>query len=241
MSTEVVLVSGPAPAGGFAVPGTEQVIDASFAAGRVSLRPDEYQFNGRIMGHYSATFVVQGIATASIASVVLAMRNIDSTALLVIKRVRHSAVVTAALTTGIVDMDLAVGRGLTAAYTTSAGTSPAVANDTAKTRQSMGPSILGTAGVQVTNAAAGLTGTPVGFAVDGQALSAWGLAPISGTAAVIGAASNPVTAFDTTQQGQHPLVLRANEALLFRHITALGGTGALKHFLSIDWLEAVAY
>jgi hypothetical protein len=232
---DVVVTGGGVPAGSPNTP-SDLVIDATFGAARMSLRPDDYQVANRIMGHYSAAGFTAATLSAA-GGIMAAFRYGDVSSVAVIKRVRVAAAVVAAVTAQQVDCDLIVARSYTVRDLTSATVVP-VTGDTGKMRQGMGPSLLATlagGNFDVASAAAGLTGGTK--TVDASPIAS---APVPLVAFTAGAASPWITLYDCNQSGQHPLVLKANEGILVRNTTVIG-TGTLRYYVVIDWLEAAGY
>lgn len=228
--SDVTLTSGKPSAGTTAVEGTEQLVDASFGAARISTRPLEYAFNGRTMGHYTlaaATGLTTGIAAAG---AVYSFRWADATSLACVFRVEINAAVTTAFTTAQpVDCDLVVCRAFTASDT--GGTALTPAGQFQKMRTNMGTSVVGD--VRIATAAALGAGTKT---ADAQAI---GIAAFPGNA--IGVVGTPADLLNVTANGQHPLLLALNEGFNVRVVTAQGAVGVVKYYIRVDWAEVVGY
>lgn len=216
-------------------PGISEEVDPTFRAGRVSLRPLEYQtIQGKILGHYSAVATNTASAFAA-ASNQAAFRWGDPTNFCVIQRVWAAVnVVTAVTAQATGPLQLFIARQYSARDATAATSVAFTASGTNRLRGIMSGSLIGVNGnFDVGNVAAGVTGgtkvvdtNPIGFI------------PLSGLVTIGTSVSGDLYKWD--KLGGHPIVLAANEGLLVQNTTLLA-TGTVSLTIGIEWAEVAAF
>src|SRR5207302_1575911 len=109
-TTAVVSFSGVQPVTVTAIPG--QALDPTFNAARVAIRPLDYQNLGQFLGHYSVAKNTSTTVSIGAGGTLAYLRWTDSSRYCVPLKVRVSAVVASAISTGtIVDVGLFQGHG----------------------------------------------------------------------------------------------------------------------------------
>jgi hypothetical protein len=226
--------------GGQPVPGTpatagyEQVVDGTFGASRVAIKPDDHVFGGVARGHYrvaAPSGLTTGLASGSL---LFSFRYGDPTSVAVLKKIHVYGSVTTAFTTGQpVDIDAITVRGWTASDT--AGTPILLGSNTNKLRGNMAPSTIAISGdIRVATAAAiaaGATKTPdvnpfaIAAVVGGSALGVAGFADL----------------YKLDSFGAHPPVFAANEGFNLRLVTAQGAAGVVKYYIDVEWAELAGF
>src|SRR4051812_6574072 len=83
----------------------EMQVDASFQAGRVTLRPLDYVVGGIIGGHYSAAMPTGAVTGRTAADVIMACRWASSSKTFVLKRLSVAATITTAQAATVQDID----------------------------------------------------------------------------------------------------------------------------------------
>src|SRR5207302_1411737 len=98
--------------GGVIQQGVEQAVDPTFNAARVAIRPLDYQNLGQFLGHYSVAKNTSTTVSIGAGGTLAYLRWTDSSRFCVPLKVRVSAVVASAISTGtIVDVGLFQGHG----------------------------------------------------------------------------------------------------------------------------------
>lgn len=229
--SDVVLTSGKPSGTTTAVEGTECLIDPTFGALRITTRPLEFAANGRIMGHYALAAATGGTNVIAGGGVIFSFRWTDSSSIAVVYRVEVNAGVTAAFTLGQpLDCDLIVARAFTASDTGGTALTPTGQSNKMRTGL-MTSSLLADARIATTAALGAGTKT-----LDAQAL---GIAAFAGSAA--GSVGTPTDLIFTAANGEHPLVLAANEGFNLRIITTQGAAGAVKYYVRVNWAETPGF
>lgn len=219
------------------VPGIEQVVDSASGAARISLRPTDYIFEGRVLGHYrlaSATGAIGASATNDVMPFFSFRWGNNGAAFAVIERISVGwALSTAFITqTSVIDADCIILRQFTAV---SGGTLllPSTTNAfTNLVSSTMNQSLVAAIRISTT-ASLGNTGT-----LDDQPFGC-GCFNYNNH---IGDAVAPLDIYKVTANEQHPLVIGANEGFTVRIITGWSGsTGVGSYYVTIDWAEIVGY
>jgi hypothetical protein len=206
----------------------------TFRAQRSVMRPVDHG----AFGHYSYGGF-SGIIPAALAanSEIYQFRWTDATRLCVIRKVRIAACVTTTFfAAGVpVQIDLVKATGWSAAGTGGTAVSPAA---TLKKRTSMGSSLVASGDMRIATTAALGAGTKTLEANSLQAIVAAG--PI--TASLNGEIIAPGTILWQAEvgDGEHPLVLVANEGFVIRSV-AVPATGTWQIAVQVDWAEVTAY
>jgi hypothetical protein len=210
----------------------------SDSAAHASVRPPAFG----ALGAYSKG-LTSGIIppTGAVGALIWALRWTDATRFALIERIRVSAVVNAAVTAGVpYNLQLFLCRGFTVAPTTSIGTTGTFTTANAKRRTAMGSSLM--SGIWIVGAvAAGMTGQTLAQDTDPLSVIAGGIA----AAAPIGAqvfGPNPTDIWNCAGlDGQHPIILAANEGLSIVAPLAGPATGSHQIAVDVDWMEVAAY
>lgn len=225
-------------------------VDPTFMAARIALRPGEYVTNGRTLGHY-AVAQRSGELAATIGALghLASIRWPDTTAYLVLMRLKVGWSISAAVTTAVeMNMRAIIARGFTVDFTTAAtAISMSAVSNTNKMRASMGASLMGTAGprISTTTVQSGqtLTADAAPFA-----MHVWpGITSIAQTAAAatvnmaLGTAGAMATLYEYTSLAQHPVVLSANEGIIVQPVTAGPASGTFAIYTQWEWAEVEVY
>lgn len=237
MPTSGKLVGGTPSASSIGVEGVEQVVDATFGASRISLRPTDYIFQGKVLGHYRIASVTGAILASSTNDVMpfFSFRwGNNSSAFAVIERISVGwALSTAFITqTSVIDADCIILRQFTAVAGGTLllpSTTSALTNMVSST---MNQSMVAAIRISTTGTL-GNTGTlddnPFGcgcFNYNNH----------------IGEAVATTDIYKVTAADQHPLVIGTNEGFTVRIITGwIGGTGVGSYYVTIDWAEVSGY
>jgi hypothetical protein len=215
----------------------EQQVDPTYQAGRVSLRPLEWQSNsgGAQGGHFglaAETGLTTGIAAGG---AIFSFRWTDSARVAVIHRILVGAVITTAYGTAQeVSADAVVVRGFTASDT--GGTAISMSANSGKKRSNMASSLVGDLRIATTAALSAGTGT-----ADTNAFGYW-IAAGGGTAFnSIGSQSGMSPLFQPLPGMEHAVVLSQNEGFRVRIPFAQGASGVVRYAINVDWAEAPAY
>lgn len=206
----------------------------AFRALRIVSKPIDHG----VLGHYSCGLFT-GILPAALAagSEIFQFRWVDGTRLAMIRRITISASVsTTMFAVGVpVQVDLVKATGWTGQGTGGTGLTLGAA---LKTRTSMGSSLLGAGDVRIATTAALGAGTKSLEATPLSAICSGG--PI--TASLNGTIFQPNTELWVAQigDGDHPLILAANEGIVVRS-AAVPGTGTWTVGIRIQWAELTAF
>lgn len=199
-------------------------VDATFRAGRVSMRPPE------VLTWLSVSAQSGAMTGVAAASAVFSLRN-TGTNLLMIRRIGIGAVLTTAFTTAQkLDYSIALARSFTVAD--SGGTAIALTGSNAKHRTSL--ATLTTNDCRIATTTALTAGTKTLDANRMGMVAFWGGA--------IGATLNPVTDnLFSHNTGDYPLVLANNEGVNIMNETLMGATGVVALYVNIEFAEATAF
>jgi hypothetical protein len=218
--------------GGVVVPGVELGVDPTFQAGRVSIRPYDYQIGGQILGHYRIAGTTAAIAPAG-NGVMWNFRWADPSRFAVIMRLSAAVSVVTAVTPQRTDpIVCTIQRQYSASETVNVTSLTPTAN-TGKARVNMGTSLVSQ--IAVASAAAGLSGGTK--TADAQAVSA--LAMVNLGAIGSGALQDDLIRYD--QLGMHPLVLSTNEGITLSWGATTLATGTVEITVICAWAEVVTF
>lgn len=236
MSTPVKIVGGTPAPGTSGVPGIEQLTDASFGASRESLRPADYAFQGRVLGHYRVG-APTGLFTAplSAAAAVFSFRWTDSSSFAVLERITVGYDMTTAFAAAqVVDLDCIIQRGFTSSDTGGTVLLPSSANaGTNRVRASMSQSTIGDLRISAT--------TALGAGTKTADSNPFGAAPMINTN-TSGSGQANIDLYKLDTFGQHPIVFTTNEGFNVRNVTAWAGVASVgKYFVTVDWAEVEGY
>jgi hypothetical protein len=216
-----------------------QQIDPTFYAGRVSLKPLEYQAAGGVQGgHYRlATSYSSTAAKPAAGSDIFSLRWADPTKLFVLKRfLLYVATTTTYTASAVQDAALYKATGFTAAASSGTAVSIAVGGKLQSSRMAISGIATGGTGLAWISSGDLLTvGTrtldtyPVGY---GAWLNA--ITTIN--------APSALTLFDSSGPYDHPVVLGLNEGLVLQ--TPIGNgqaAGVSKFTVIMDWAEVPSF
>jgi hypothetical protein len=210
---------------------TEGIVDPTYGAQRVVLKPSEYNFGGFQGGHYRVARVVAGVTGFGAAALMLSFRWTLPTAEALIKRVTVGVGVTTAFTAGqVVDFDLIKSTGFTASDT--GGTAVSLASGTNKLRTKwMNTSQV--ADFREAAAAAIVAGTKTfDTSPIGQGTIAAG--PTGATSVGLG---GMIDLYKEDAVAEHPFMLTVNEGFNVRLGIALGAAGVIRFSYIVEWAE----
>lgn len=232
---EVKIVGGVPYPGTTGTPGVEQIIDGTFGASRVSLRPLDYQTGGQILGHYRVASLTGLTTSIAAGGAIFSFRFAPGTSnFAVVERVSVAAVITTAFTAGQpVDADVVIVRAFTASD--SGGTALAPLGSSNKVRTSMGNSLASDVRIATTAALGAGTG-----AADAAAFGI-GVASQTNAVGTGGGVNGSGDLYSLNMNAAHPIVLQNNEGFRVRVVTAQGSTGVVKYYIAAEWAEVVGY
>jgi hypothetical protein len=218
-------------------PQMPMIVDPTFYAGRMALKPHEYQFPGFTGGHYRAVGLTSAIANAANAVLLdFFFSPSNNNILALIKRIRAHLYVATAVTAQRLDpLVCTMQRGYTAQSVTNATALVLTANNAKMRTTPMGTPI---AKIGMANAAAGITGgTKTADA------NPFGIAPLSGSAAIagVGTGSAWVDLYKAESHGDHPPLLMPNEGFTVANGATAVATGTVITAVEVEWLEALQF
>jgi hypothetical protein len=233
MPQKTNVVGGVPSAGTVGTAGYEQVIDGTFNASRVSLKPDDHVVGGTVHGHYRVAAPSGLTTTLAGGALLFSFRYGDPGTVAVLKRIQVYAAVTTAFTTAQpVDVDAISVRGWTT--NDSAGTAISVLANSNKARSNMGTSTITASGdLRIATAAAitaGATKTPDA--------NAFAIGAIGGSALGVGGF---IDLYKLDAFGGHPQVYALNEGFNLRIVTTQGSTGVVKYYVAVEWAELAGF
>lgn len=206
------------------ITGSVQRIDATFQAGRASLRPPEV-----------LSWVSVGVATGSITGLaaggaIFSLRNLSAN-LLLIRRVGVGFICSTAFTTAQrVEFALQVARAFTASDTS--GTAVAITGSNCKHRSSLG--VLTSVDCRVAAAAVLTAGA--------KALDANYIGLQAGFVGAVGAGIAPAQDnLLSHNAGDYPIILAQNEGINIINAFAMGAAGVGNAYINLELAEAVAF
>lgn len=215
-------------------PGVSEEVDPTFAAGRVSQRPLEFNNQGGTIlgGHYSLANKTGAATVIAAAGSIWSVRHADPSRFHIPLRIKAAFVINTAFTTSqIVDLDVVRVTAFTAAD--SGGTAITIGNS-ARKRSNMNPSLVNDMRIATTAALTNGTGT-----ADANPFAIGVTGPMQANNA-IGAFSPMVTIYELGPV-DHPIVLTANEGLRIRLATTMGAAGVGAFNVQYEWAEVPNY
>ncbi len=216
--------------GGVVAPGPELIVDPSFGAARVSIRPLEYVQGGTVLGHYRVAAPTGAFAGAAAGSAIWSFRWTDTKSYAVLLRIDVGLVITTAFTTAqALDVDAIIQRAFTVAD--SGGTLLTPTQNSGKNRVIMGTTLVNDVRVATTAALTAGTKTPDA--------SAFAIAALPQTNAL--GTGSQVNLYKWDALGQHPIVFGVNEGFNVRNVTALGAAGVVKIYIATEWAEIPSF
>ena len=234
---DAFIIEGGAPQNtSFGVPGNAQVVDATFGAGRVTLKPNEFINQGVGGGHYRAAAASGLLTGVGAGGAVFSMRWAPpngSAPLFLLKRVQLAWIVTTAYTAAqITDWDIVRCTAFTAADTGGAALTPFTGNNNKVRSGLMATSVIADMRVSTTAALGAGTKTqdanPFGYLPTG-------MQPAANTAFSTGV--GPTDIYAENILNEHPEMFAANEGFNIRAVTAMGAVGVVKLYVTVEWAE----
>jgi hypothetical protein len=228
--------------GGVVQIGPELVVDPTFNAARVALRPLDYANMGQILGHYRATGVTGASVSISAGGIISSLRWPDPQRFLVLNSIQVSVCTNTSVTTStVVDLGAYICRGFTADDT--GGTAISLVGNYQKNRAVMGSSLVNSLRIGTTGAIASGTRTQDAVPFAASAFPMLMAVTATGTAVASppGMACPVVDLYRWNAFGQHPIVLGYNEGIELCEITAGPASGSLKWYITWDWAEVVLF
>jgi hypothetical protein len=221
--------------GGATQPGSELVVDPTFNAARVVMKPLEYANLGQILGHYRAVCTSGSVLSLTGPAVVNSLRWTDPSRFFVLLRLEANLSIPSTITTGVVqDVAAYVFRGSTGNSSGAGSSTVDFTGNKQKLRASMGSSLVGelrTIGTTTAlTACAGKTNDGVPFGAG--AFSLWPDIRTAGSAPIA-----PLILYKVDSFGQHPIVLACNEGIEIQDTTTNNTTGAIKFYFTYEWAE----
>lgn len=233
---DTIIKSGPAPTTSFGTALQPLVVDSTFGAGRVVLKPDEFNFGSFNGGHFRAGQVSGALTGAGAASTVFSMRWALSPGLFLLKRLSIGLALTTAFTAGqLLDYDVVRVSNFTAADTGGTSLLPFSTGINKKRTQTMSNAQVSDMRISSTAALAAGTKTqdanPFGFTM---------VEPINlavPTATAQGGFMPMVDLYVQNENAEYPQMFGNNEGFNIRNITAMGAAGVIKLYVVVDWAE----
>jgi len=233
---DLVLKGGAPNSTTIGVPFTPLMVDATYNAARVTLKPDEYNFGSFNGGHYRTAQVSGALTGVGAAGAVFSMRWANTNGLFLLKRLLVGYAITTAFTAGqLVDFDVVRDSAFTAADTGGTALTPFIGNNAKKRSSTMATSQV--ADMRISSTAALGAGTktadtnPFGYATTAPTNLA---VP---TATVAGGFMQLTEMYVQDANAAHPEMFGANEGFNIRNVTAMGAAGVIKLYVVCDWAE----
>ena len=218
-------------------------IDKTFLAARVALRPLEYAKDGVILGSYRVAQASGAVVSIGALGHVGSIRWSDSTRYLVLMRIRAGYTITTAVTAAPqMDMRAIIARGFTVDFTTAAtAIDMATIAKTGAMRSTMSSSLMGANGPRIctTTVQSGQTMTVDAAPIAMVCWEAIHMVNATGTAVLLGVGSGGpmMDLYNCNANGEHPVVLSANEGVILQPVTAGPTTGTMKYYFEWTWSE----
>ena len=215
---------------------TEQQVDTTFGAARVSLRPTDYTVPGGPNGGHYKISAATGIMAAGITTLsqIFQARWADPTKLMIVQLVRVQACTGTgfAATSQGCPLDLIIGHGSTA--NGSGGSALTVTSASNKMRSGMASSAFATSGEIRVATTAALT------AATNQTLEPNPIGICAGAPNATLQQGGQYVLFETSDAGDHPLILQSGDTLAVRANNP-AATGTWYAYITLEWLEAVNF
>jgi hypothetical protein len=223
-------------------PTVTQEVDPTSHAARVSLRPLEHDYGGRLLGHYrlaARSGVLTGTGIVAGAPL-FSFRWTDATALAILTRLEARYVPTAAFTAA---QELGLDAILASAWSAADSSGTAVLPGTGgrMRRSGMGTSLVGDVRIAGTTLLTAGTRT-----LDAQPIAVGGGLVNDVNDAAETEYVNPSGPYGfvleaNPARGEHPIVLAANEGLIVRNTVVFPAAGTATLLVSLAWAEVAAY
>jgi hypothetical protein len=235
---DFIIKGGQIPSSTFGSPLAPLIVDPTFGAGRVILKPEEWNnpgagFNG---GHYSVAAESGALTGVAAAGAVFSFRA-PPTGVALVKKVRAGWILTTAYTTAqVTDFDIVKCTGFTASDSGGTTLTPAAQTQTGTNRMRtafMNSSALSDLRIATTGALS--AGTKVQDPLPFSVLP-YGAQGASNTALVTGVSLTDL--YIQNALSGHPEVFGPNEGFNVRAVTAMGAAGVIKFYLIVEWVEA---
>lgn len=201
------------------------LVDSTFQAGRVSIRPLEFG----PYGHFRANLVTGATVSLTAGDPIASFRWTSSTANAVLLRARLNAQITANITTAVaVPVELIKATGFTASDSGGTASQP---GSTQKNRSTMNSSLVGDLRVATTGKLTAGTRTldALGFA--------YSIPQFTPNVTNAGSVSYPDDMYLIDSYGEYPMTFAANEGFILRTPIAGNTSGAVQFTLTLDWAE----
>ncbi len=227
---DIFIKGGPAPSTSFGSPGIPALVDPTFGALRVVLRPDEYNFSGFNGGSYRVARSVTGVTGVAAAGALVSMRwTVPSAGFVMLKRVGVGAIITTLFTTAqAVDFYIIALRGFTAADTGGTAITPILGNN-----QKNRSGIMNTSQVSDMRET---SGAALGAGTKTPDTSPFGIAAISQNN-TIGSGAALVDLYKHDKNNEHPVMFGNLEGFNIRAVTAMGAVGVIRFYYAVEWAE----
>lgn len=215
---------------------TQQDVDPSYKAARVTLRPIEWAPQNSVPGGHFSISAMTGTMAAGIASLaqVFQVRWGDPTRFFLLKKLQvQCATLTGFAATSLgAPLELIIGHGSTA--NGSGGTALAPTSISNKMRGGMNATGFATSGEIRIATTAALT------AATGQTLEPAPIASCLGAANATLVQTTPLNLFEQREHGDHPLIILAGDTFTIRTNTP-AATGTWVVAVTMDWAELVTF
>lgn len=227
---DLIIKGGAIPSTTFGSPLMPLIVDPTFGAARVILKPDEFNsaagFNG---GFYSVARSVAGVTGVAAAGALVSLRWALGTGEVMLKRVAVGAQITTAFTGAqAVDFDVVMDRGFTAADTGGTAVTPILGNNQKMRQKLMATSQMND--FRETSGAALTAGTKTADA------SAFGTGAIQQNN-TIGSGFGLLDLYKHDKNAEHPQMIGNNEGINIRIVTAMGAVGVIRFYYIVQWGE----
>jgi hypothetical protein len=236
MSDAIRVVSDAPQNTTFGMEGNGQVVDATFGAGRVSIRPNEFIGQGVGGGHYRAAATSGALTGVGAGAAVFSMRWAPpngGSALFLLKRVQVSWILTTAYTAAqTTDLDIVRCTAFTAADTGGTALTPFTGNNNKVRSGLMATSIV--ADMRISSTAALGAGTKT---QDANPFSYLSMPPQGAANTAFTTGTMLTDLYAENILNEHPQMFGANEGFNVRAVTAMGATGVIKLYVVVEWAE----
>lgn len=232
----------------FGKSGHEIEVDPTFMAARIAMRPLEYNFAGRVLGHY-AVQQRSGELVATIGALghLASFRWAQNDAYAVILRIRAGWSISAAVTTAVeMNLRAVLAHAFSVDFTTAATAANMIVPPKAGAMSSnMGNSLMGATGPRISTTTV-QSGQTLTADTNGFASAVW-LAryPTNSTgvavAQAVGDAGEMKVLYECTSPYQHPVVLGNAEGVIIQPITAGPATGTYAIYVDWEWVEVEVF
>lgn len=201
------------------------LVDTTFQAGRVSIRPIEFG----AFGHFRANLVTGATVSLTAGDPIASFRWTSNVANAVLLRARVNAAITSNITTAVAcPLELIKATGFTASDSSGTASQP---GSTQKNRSTMATSLVGDLRVASTGKLTAGTRTldALGFA--------YSVPQFTPNVTNAGSVSYPDDMYLIDSYGQYPMTFAANEGFILRAPIAGNTSGGVQYTLTLDWAE----